>query len=159
MISSLVMLLKDKTVLICGNGGLAAESEHFAAELVGNFAFDCYAPCIALTSNSALITALSNDIGFDNVFSHQIKVLGRKGDVLIAMTTSQSENIIKALWEAKQKGIVTVAVCGEKSQGISADYIFRMKGDNTAEIQNEVIKFLHQLAYEVKKGMHGYSNS
>jgi phosphoheptose isomerase len=151
----LAKLLADKSkkhlILICGNGGLAATAEHFAAESVGKFAFDCYIPCIALTANSSIVTALSNDLGFDNVFSHQVKVMGRRGDVLIAMTTSQSTNILKALAQAKENDMVTIAICGVKSKDIFADYVFRMRGEDTAKIQESAIKFLHELAYAVKR--------
>lgn len=140
-------------ILICGNGGLAAESEHFAAELVGKFAFDVYVPCYALTTNTSLITALANDIGFENVFAHQVRTLGRKGDVLIAMTTSRSPNIVKALEVANEQGLVTVVVCGIDSGEFGADFAFTMQGEGTATIQENAIKFLHQLAYDVKRGL------
>lgn len=138
-------------VLICGNGGLAAESEHFAAELVGQYAFDVYVPCIALTANTSLITALANDIGFEEVFAHQVRTLGRKGDVLIAMTTSRSPNIVKAVEVANEQGLATVVVCGIKSGEFGADFAFTMLGGDTARMQENAIKFLHQLAYEVKR--------
>ncbi len=143
---------KGKKVLICGNGGLASESEHFAAEMMGKFAFEIYVPCIALTSNSALITALSNDIGFEEVFSNQVKVLGKKGDVFIGMTTSNSENIVRALKIAKEKGLITVAICGEKSKDFEfADYTIKLHGEETAAVQNDAISFLHYLAYNIKR--------
>lgn len=140
-------------ILIAGNGGLAATSEHFSAELVGKFAFDVYVPCYALTTNTSLITALANDIGFEEVFAHQIKTLGKKGDVLIAMTTSRSPNIVKALEVANKHGLVTVAVCGIKSGDMGADFAFTMQGSDTATIQENAIVFLHQLAYEVKRSL------
>ncbi len=142
---------KGRKVLICGNGGLASESEHFAAELMGKFAFDIYVPCIALTSNSALITALSNDIGFEEVFSSQVKVLGKKGDVFIGMTSSNSANIVNALKAAKEKGLITVVICGEKSGEFDADYTFRMHGQETEAMQNDTVTFLHYLAYNCKR--------
>lgn len=143
-------------VLICGNGGLAASSEHFAAELVGKFAFDVYVPCIALTANTSLITALANDIGFDEVFAHQVRTLGKKGDVLIAMTTSRptsshSANIVKAVEAARQNGLVVAVICGEKSGEFDADYIFRMHGEETAAVQNDVLSFLHYISYNCKR--------
>lgn len=136
-------------VIICGNGGLCADSQHFAAELVGKYAFDNYIPCIALGDNQALVTAISNDIGFTEVFAHQVKVLGKKNDVLIAMTTSNSLNIERALMEAQAKGLVTACLGGEKTK-LKADYSFKFMGD-VAECQNRMIRFLHKLAYEVKK--------
>jgi D-sedoheptulose 7-phosphate isomerase len=138
-------------VLIAGNGGLAAESEHFAAELVGKFAFDVYVPCIALTTNTSLITAIANDLGFEDVFAHQIKTIGKKGDIFIAMTTSRSPNIVKALEVANKGGLFTVAVCGIKSGDLGADLMFSMQGEDTATIQENAIRFLHQVAYDVKR--------
>ncbi len=158
--NSLVALISSaykskNTVLICGNGGLAACSEHFAAELMGKFAFDVYIPCIALTANTSLITALANDLGYENMFAHQVKTLGKPNDILIAMTTSQAPNILKALKEANQNGLVTVAICGVASKGIVANYIFRMSGGDVAQIQDETMVFLHKLAYRVKEILNG----
>ena len=131
---------KGKKVLICGNGGLAAEAEHFAAELMGTFAYETYASCIALTTNSALITAIANDMGFENVFSHQVNVLGQEGDVLIGMTTSASVNILRAMEAGRERRMRVFLL----DRNVWA-------GDDTAEIQNEAIKFLHKLALEVKE--------
>ncbi len=144
---------RECKVLIAGNGGLDAESQHFAAELVGKFAFEVFVPCFALTGNSPLITAIGNDMGFENVFAHQVKVLGRKGDVFIGMTTSNSENIMRALKQAKEKELVTIMVCGGKSLDSSyADYIYRTKGNSdTASVQNDILNFLHYLATNVKR--------
>jgi D-sedoheptulose 7-phosphate isomerase len=137
-------------VIICGNGGLAAESEHFAAELMGKYAFDVFVPCIALTTNSALITALSNDMGYEFVFSHQVERLGRARDVFIGMTTSKSQNIVNALWSASDRKLVTVILCGSKFP-YKADYKIRNSGGDTAEIQERILIYLHKLAYEVKR--------
>jgi D-sedoheptulose 7-phosphate isomerase len=138
-------------VLICGNGGSCADSEHFAAELMGKYAFDVRIPCLALTANTSLLTALANDYGYENVFSEQIKVLGELHDIYIGMTTSKSENIVRALAQAKKKGMDTVIICGGKYIKFESDYTFIMQGNDTAEIQNETIKFLHTLAFEVKR--------
>ena len=141
MIEEIVQCLKaGHKVLIAGNGGLAAESEHFASELMGKYAFVAYYPCVALTTNSALITSISNDMGFENVFSHQIEILGQRGDVFIGMTTSASKNILKAIEAAKRKGMVTFLL--DRSV---------LAGKDTAEVQNEAIKLLHTVAYEVKR--------
>ena len=142
---------KGGTVMICGNGGLAAESEHFAAELAGKYAFDVYVPCIALTSNSSLVTALANDIGFENLFAHQVDVFGKKSDLLIAMTTSRSKNILKALETSKNRGIFSCAIVGVKSGEIEANFCITVSGKDTAEIQNNVIALLHKVAYQVKE--------
>jgi len=136
-----------KKVLICGNGGLDAESLHFKTELIGKYAFDVYIPCIALDGN----TAIANDMGFENVFAHQVKVLGNIDDIFIGMTTSHSENIIRALEEANKKGLTTVAICSTKYKEFEADYIVDIEGKDTAEIQENILKFLHKLAYKAKE--------
>ena len=127
-------------ILIAGNGGLAAESEHFAAELVGQYAFPVYIPCIALTANSSLLTALANDIGYENVFSHQVKVLGNKGDIFIGMTTTHSQNIINAGIMALSMNCKVILLDGDK-----------LKGKGVARKQEYAIKLLHKLAYDLKE--------
>jgi len=131
---------RGNKILIAGNGGLAAESEHFATELVGQFAFDVYAPCIALTTNSSLITALANDMGYENVFMHQVAVMGNKGDVFIGMTTSHSRNIIRACDWAEAKGLEVILLDGDV-----------LVGEGTAEKQEYAIHLLHKLAYDLKE--------
>jgi phosphoheptose isomerase len=137
---------KGHKILIAGNGGLAAESEHFAAELMGQYAYDVYIPCVALTSNSSLLTALANDIGYANVFSHQVSVLGVPGDVFIGMTTSKSQNILLAHWKAEDMGLHSFLLDGTV-----------LVGKDVAEKQEYAIKHLHELARLIKKEMHGIS--
>jgi D-sedoheptulose 7-phosphate isomerase len=152
LIADMVKAFKNgNKVLVCGNGGLASDSEHFVAELVGKYGGEVYLPAMAITCNSALMTCIPNDFGFENVFSHQVEVLGKKGDVLFGMTTSRSANIIKALMSGKEKGLITVAVCSMKWEIPYSDYKFRIYGNDTAELQNEMIKFLHRIAFEVKR--------
>jgi phosphoheptose isomerase len=131
---------RGNKVLICGNGGLAAESEHFQAELMGKYGQDIFIPCISLTGPSSLITALANDIGFDYVFAHQVQTLGQIGDLLIGMTTSASKNILNAIFIAKTVGIDTFLIDRKK-----------IEGDTVGEVQNNIIKFLHQVALEAKE--------
>jgi len=126
-------------VLICGNGGLAAEAEHFAAELMGKFHKDVYIPCIALTSNTSLLTALANDIGFENVFAHQVEVLGEPGDLLIGLTTTASKNVLQAIKAAKAKGMATILWDGKA-----------LKGEGVAAKQEFALSALHNLAREMK---------
>jgi D-sedoheptulose 7-phosphate isomerase len=141
----------DTKVLIAGNGGLDSEASHFSAELVGKYAFDIYISCIALGGNSSILTAVSNDMGFENVFAHQVKVLGNVDDIFIGMTTSHSENIVKALGEAHKKGLTTVVICSTKYKEFEADYIIDIEGKDTAEIQENILKFLHRVAYKAKE--------
>jgi D-sedoheptulose 7-phosphate isomerase len=138
-------------VLICGNGGLAAESEHFCAELMGKYGRDIFIPCIALTCNSSLITAISNDMGFDRVFAHQVKTLGKQGDVVIAMTTSASTNVLRALGEAAMAGMFPAHICRGGYHVPSLFTRFTIDGDTVAEVQNNIIKFLHEVALEAKE--------
>lgn len=138
-------------ILICGNGGLAAESEHFAAEIVGTFVKPVYGQAIALTCPSALTTALSNDIGFENVFSHQVEVFGNCDDIFIGMTTSSSRNILKALETAKELGLLTIMVSPES---FNAHYHCALYQNTTAEKQNHAIKLLHELATEIKEKLY-----
>lgn len=156
LVGSLALLISDayrtkRKVLICGNGGLAAEAEHFAAELMGKFGREFFVPCIALTSNTSLLTALANDYGYEEVFAHQVSVLGVPGDVLIAMTTSASRNIVKALVRGKEQGLKTVCLCGPGSPDMEADMTIRTGGeDEVAAIQQDILAFLHCAAYDAK---------
>jgi len=127
-------------ILICGNGGLASSAEHFAAELTGKFAYDIYIPCISLTANSAQLTALTNDIGWENVFAHLVDVFGRKGDTFIGMTTSKAPNILKACVVASAKGMKVIQLDEDT-----------LEGDTTAEKQEFALRFLHKLATHYKR--------
>ncbi len=127
-------------IYIAGNGGLAAEAEHFASELTGKYAYDVYIPCIALTANTAQLTALTNDIGWENVFAHLVETFGAKGDTFIGMTTSRSENILRACEVAKKKGMKIILLDKDN-----------LEGANTAEKQEFAIRFLHKMAYMLKR--------
>ena len=143
---------KGNKVLACGNGGLCAIGEHFSAELVGPFAFDIQIPCIALTANTSTLTALANDLGFEEVFAYQVRVLGKAGDVLIAMTTSASPNVVKAIEAGNEKGLTTVLLCAPGSPDLVATQTYRMDCyDDVAAVQDEVMKFLHHIAFSVKE--------
>lgn len=101
-------------VLLCGNGGSAADCQHIAAELVGRFKKDRKAlAAIALTTNTSVITAISNDYGYDLLFARQVEALGKRGDILFALSTSgNSVNIIKAVKLAKKLGLITIGLIG-----------------------------------------------
>ena len=105
---------KGNKVLLFGNGGSAADAQHIAAEFVGHFAFDRPAlPALALSVNTSCITAISNDYGFDLVFSRQIEALARPGDVAIGISTSgNSSNVLHAVSVAHKMGLCTVALTG-----------------------------------------------
>ena len=107
-------ITNNKFIFLAGNGGSAAHSQHFAAELICRFNFDRNPlPALALTTDSSVITAISNDYGYENIFERQISGLSKKGDVFIGLTTSgTSKNIIKAFKRAKILKLKTIAICG-----------------------------------------------
>jgi len=110
-------LAKGNKILICGNGGSAAESQHFAAELVGRFEIPYRSglPAMALTADSSILTAWSNDFGFDEVFSRQVQAYGKEGDILVCLSTSgESPNILKAIRTAEKMSLTTINILGKK---------------------------------------------
>jgi len=136
-------------LLVCGNGGSAADASHFATELVVHFAKDRRAlPAICLTSDSGILTAAGNDYGFDEIFARQVAAFGVPGDVLICLTTSgKSKNLIRALEEAKARELKTIAFLGRdggSTIGI-ADLDLLVKSDSTARAQEAHQLLLHVL--------------
>ena len=130
----------DGKIYWCGNGGSASDAQHLATELMGGMSDHdrMPIPSIALTTDSSFITAWSNDIGFDSVFSRQIQGLGQEGDVLIGISTSgNSKNIINAIKQAKYKKLKTITFTGRgggKLDGL-ADVIIKVPSKNTQRIQ------------------------
>jgi D-sedoheptulose 7-phosphate isomerase len=136
-------------LLVCGNGGSAADASHFATELVVRFAKDRRAlPAICLTSDSGILTAAGNDYGFDEIFARQVAAFGVPGDVLISLTTSgTSRNVIRALEEAKARKLRSIAFLGRdggSSTGI-ADVDLLIRSDSTARVQEAHQLLLHVL--------------
>jgi D-sedoheptulose 7-phosphate isomerase len=136
-------------ILWCGNGGSAADSQHLAAELVGRFQRDRRGlASIALTTDTSILTALGNDIGFERVFSRQIEAIGSPGDLLVGVTTSgNSPNVILALDTARNLKITTVAFTGQGGGKAAqlADHLFAAPSRNTARIQETHILAGHAL--------------
>ncbi len=142
-------LKNGNKVLICGNGGSAADSQHFAAEIVGRFEKERkgYA-AIALTTDTSALTAIGNDYGFEKVFSRQVEALGEKGDILIGISTSgNSPNVIEAVKVAKKMGLFTVGFLGRDGGKLKdlVDYPFIVKHTNTARIQEVHLTLEHVL--------------
>jgi phosphoheptose isomerase len=142
-------LRAGKKVLICGNGGSAADASHFATELVVRFTKDRQAlPAICLASDSGVLTAAGNDYGFDEIFARQVAAFGVPNDVLICLTTSgKSKNVIRALEEAKVRKLKTIALLGRDggaTMGI-ADVDLLVKSDSTARVQEAHQLLLHVL--------------
>jgi D-sedoheptulose 7-phosphate isomerase len=107
--------LKDRKLLICGNGGSAADSQHMAAEFVNRFELERPPlPAMALTTDTSVITSIGNDYAFEDIFSKQVKALGIEGDVLLAISTSgNSQNIVSAVKVARKQGLYTAALLGK----------------------------------------------
>lgn len=142
-------------VLVCGNGGSAADAQHFVAELVGRFMRERKPfPCIALTTNSSLMTAWSNDYSFDTVFERQVEALGKKDDVLLAISTSgNSKNLICAIHKAHENGMIVLSLLGKEGgamKGIS-DMALVVPSTNTPRIQEAHILLIHILCELVEK--------
>ena len=146
-------------ILLCGNGGSASDALHIAAEFIGRFQANRISlPAIALTADVAALTAIGNDYGYDKVFSRQIEGLGKKGDILIAISTSgRSPNILEAIGQAKQQGILTIGFTG-KDGGIMKDAVeicFIAKSSKTTHIQEMHITALHGICEVVEKILFG----
>ena len=127
-------------VLLCGNGGSAADAQHLAAELVGRFCLErAPFPAVALADNVAALTAVANDYGYSESFARAVRGLGRPGDVLIALSTSgRSENVVNALMVAREREMVTVAFVGSEPDSpmeLAAGHVIRVRGPSTARIQ------------------------
>ena len=134
-------------ILVCGNGGSAAQAMHFSAELIGRFEIERRSfPCICLNTDQSILTAIGNDYGYDRVFARQVEGLGEKGDILILITTSgNSENLLKASAVAKTKGVVTIALSGRDGGKLETDYRLIAHGKSTARIQENHLRILHQI--------------
>ena len=155
-------LLAGRKILICGNGGSAADAQHFSAELLNRFETERPSlPAIALTADTATITAIANDDRFEQIFAKQIRGLGQAGDVLLAITTSgNSPNILQAVQAAHSLDIKTVALTGKQGgelvKLLKADDIeIRVPADNTARIQETHILILHCFCDLIDKQLFG----
>lgn len=142
-------------LLIAGNGGSAADAQHIAAEIVGRYKEDrpAYA-AIALTTDTSALTAIGNDYGFEQVFARQVEGLGRRGDVLLALTTSgRSPNILAALKTARQHGLITVAFTGAKGAALAAscDHLLVAPSEDTAVIQQIHMAFAHGICEVIER--------
>ena len=126
-------------ILLCGNGGSAADSQHIAAEFVGRFLKERRGlPAIAFTTDTSILTAVANDYGYDDVFRRQVEALGQKGDVFIGISTSgNSVNVVKAFEQAKKQGLTIFAFTGDKESKMSAiaDVTLRVPSPVTARVQ------------------------
>jgi len=145
-------LMADHKILVCGNGGSAADAQRFVSELLGRFERERpELAAIALTTNNSIITSIGNDFDFDMIFSKQIRGLGRPGDVLLAISTSgNSENIVEAIHAAHDRQMPVIALTGKDGgkvgEMVSGDDILLIVPSNrTARIQEIHLLLLHAL--------------
>lgn len=139
-------------VLCCGNGGSAADAQHFSSELLNHYERERRGlPAIALTTDSSTLTSLANDYGYPEIFARQVLALGRPGDILLAITTSgDSENILRAIPAAHRRDMRIVALCGREGGRIpvllrDGDTEIRVPGCSTARIQEVQLLIIHCL--------------
>jgi len=132
-------LEQGNTIFWCGNGGSASESSHLAVELIGRFKNNRRPlPSVSLNSDTAAITCIANDFGYDEIFARQLEGLAKKGDVLVVLSTSgRSENILRALRKGKELGVTTIALLGKGGgEAVSlADFPIVINSSETARIQ------------------------
>ena len=164
IVDLIVKCLKNgNKVLICGNGGSAADSQHFAAELVGRFKLERKGlPAIALTTDTSILTCMGNDYGYDSIFSRQVEALGNEGDVLIGFSTSgNSKNVILAIEEGKNKGLITVGFLGKDGGKLKemVDYDFTFNYTETARVQEHHLMTYHLICEFVEKEMAEYEKT
>jgi len=146
-------------LLLCGNGGSAADCQHMAAELVGRLTCDMSRPglpAIALTTDTSFLTAYPNDFGFDGVFARQVQALGSRGDVLITISTSgASPNVLAAVDEAKRVGLSIVALLGEDGPLADvADVAIRVPSRDTQLIQQVHLAVEHLICHLVERTLY-----
>jgi D-sedoheptulose 7-phosphate isomerase len=146
-------------ILICGNGGSAADAQHFAAELIGRFEREREAwPAVALTTDTSILSAIGNDYGFADVFARQVEGLGRGGDALVAISTSgNSENVLRAVASARARGMRTIGLLGRDGGALAAevDHAVVAECSRTARIQECHLLILHFWAMYIEQTVGG----
>ncbi len=155
-------LLNDGKVLSCGNGGSAADAQHFSGELLGRFERERPGlPAVALTTDSSTLTAIANDYQYEDIFAKQVRALGQSGDVLLAISTSgNSENVLRAVTTAHSRGLKVVALVGRDGGTIaqslnSGDVELRVPADRTCRIQEVHLLIIHCLCDLIDVGILG----
>src|SRR6185437_8870252 len=152
-------LAADKPLLICGNGGSAADAMHIAGELVGRFLKDRRAlKAIALSADSAILTAWANDFGYDDVFARQVQAYGEAGGVLLAISTSgRSKNVLAAVDAAKVKKMATIGLTGQNGGALAAmvDILLAVPSSSTPLVQQAHLCIYHYLCAQVEARIAG----
>ena len=150
-------LRSGNKILIIGNGGSAADAQHIAAEIVGRYRRDRSAwAAIALTTDTSALTSVANDYGFEQIFARQVEGLGRRGDVLLALSTSgKSPNILAALRIARERELVTAGFTGSNDGNLRAlcDHLLLAPSDDTPVIQQIHLAVAHGICDEIEQSM------
>jgi D-sedoheptulose 7-phosphate isomerase len=150
----------DGTLLICGNGGSAADAQHLATEFVSTLTLDHPRPpirAIALTTDTSLLTAIANDFGADGLFARQVDAIGRRGDVLLAISTSgNSSNVLLAAERARARGLTVVALTGRSGGALAslADVAIRVPSEITAHVQEAHIAVEQLIALLAERALY-----
>jgi D-sedoheptulose 7-phosphate isomerase len=157
-------LRNGNRLLLAGNGGSAADAQHIAAELMVRLKLNRAAlPAIALTTDSAVLTAIGNDFGFERLFERQIRGLGRNGDVFVAISTSgRSPNVLEALKAAREMGLTTIGFTGapgRAAMGPLCDLVLAVPSDETALIQQVYLVAAHAMCEVVERELFGQSGN
>jgi D-sedoheptulose 7-phosphate isomerase len=147
-------------LLICGNGGSAADAQGLATEFVSTLTTDRRRPAIpaiALTTDSSILTAIANDFGFDGVFARQVEAIGRPGDILLGISTSgNSTDVLLAIEEARSRRLSTIALTGRSGGRLAglADVAIRVPADATSHVQEGHLAVEHALAFAVEDALY-----
>src|SRR5215207_3211957 len=150
-------LASGHLVMVCGNGGSAAEAQHLAGELVGRFRREREPwPVLALTTDTAVLTAVANDYGYDTVFARQVAAFGRRGDVLVGISTSgESTNVVNAACQAHDRGMSVIALTGREPTrlGLFSDVAIAVPATETALVQEVHSVLVHLISELVESSL------
>ena len=156
-------LLNGHKILVCGNGGSAADAQHLSSELLNRFEMERPGlPAIALTTDSSTMTSIANDYAYNEIFARQVRALGQAGDALVAISTSgHSPNIINAIYAAHERGMSVIALTGRDGGGAATalgpeDIELRVPADITARIQEVHITLIHCLCDLIDQQIFGH---
>lgn len=143
-------------ILVCGNGGSAADAQHMAGEFVNRFKIERQPwPCLALTTNTSILTAIGNDYSYDQIFSKQVEAYGKPGDILLGISTSgNSKNVIKAVETAEKQGMFTICFLGRGGTLKDlCDLPIIVDSQNTPRIQESHILMMHMITELVEEAL------
>lgn len=158
-------LLNSGKILVCGNGGSAADAQHFSSELLNRFEMERPSlPAIALTTDSSTLTSIANDYSYNDIFAKQIRALGQENDALIAISTSgRSPSIVKAIEAANERGLTVIALTGRDGGEVPAllkdkDTEIRVPSDSTARIQEVHLLCIHCICDLIDQQIFGHKD-